>query len=475
MARIAGGTARIARVSLLVVLAAVLLATLAGPALAQEAPTVDVVEVDGIIDGPTAEYLIDKIDAAQDDAIAVVVQLDTPGGLDIAMRDVIGGIMQSRIPVIVWVAPQGSRAASAGTFIAYAAHLTYMAAATELGAATPVNLSGEALPPAVERKATNDAVAFITELARERDRDPEFAEAAVRDAAAIGVTEAVERGVVDGQASSLSELLQLVDGQTLDVIGDSVTLDTWDPEAGELTVTLRFQEMDLLQRLQHALTSPELAFLLLLAGIFGLIFELYNPGIGLAGILGAGALGMGFYGFSVLPTNWLGVLLVVVSVVLLLVDLHTGGLGGWSIGGLALMVAGGLMMFSGADPALSLSPWAIVAAVLGTVLFFVSVMTAALRVRLRRPITGEEAMVGAVGEAKTDIAPEGTVVTKGTLWRARTMEMGIAAGSKVQVKATEGLVLLVEPLHEEPEAVGVSSGGLGRRAEQIGRSESEEG
>jgi membrane-bound serine protease (ClpP class) len=460
MARIAGGTPRLRR-ALAVALLGAGLALLAGPALAQGAdtPTVDVVSVEGVIDEPTAEYLIDRVAVAQDDALAIVIQLDTPGGLDIAMRDVIGGIMQSDIPVIVWVAPQGSRAASAGTFIAYAAHRTYMAAATELGAATPVNLSGDELPPAVEEKATNDAVAFITELARERGRDAEFAEAAVRDAEAIGVTEAVERGVVDGQASSLSELLQLVDGQTIEVQeGNTVELDTWDPAAGELTVTLRFQEMGLLQRLQHSLTSPEVAFLLLLAGAFGLIFELYNPGIGLAGILGAAALLMGFYGLSVLPTNWFGVLLIVMAVMLLLVDLHTAGLGAWTAGGLVLLVVGGLMLFSGADPALALSPWAIVAAVVFTLLFFISVMTAALRVRLRRPITGEEAMVGAVGEAKTDIAPEGTVVTKGTLWRARTMEMGIAAGSKVQVKATEGLVLLVEPLHEEPETVSAVPG-----------------
>ncbi len=471
MARIAGPKALVAAAALGLVLA------IAQPAFAQDTLTVDVVEVDGVIDGPTADYLIDRIDAAQDDAVAVVVQLDTPGGLDIAMRDVIGGIMQSEIPVIVWVAPQGSRAASAGTFIAYAAHRTYMAAATELGAATPVNLSGEELPPAIEEKATNDAVAFITELARERGRDEEFAEAAVRDAEAIGVTEAVERGVVDGQASSLSELLQAVDGQTIEVAGGgSVALDTWDPAAGELNVTLRFQEMGLLQRLQHALTSPEIAFLLLLAGIFGLIFELYNPGIGLAGIIGAAALAMGFYGLSVLPTNWLGVLAVVVSVVLLLVDLHTGGLGGWSLGGLGLLVAGGLMMFAGAEPALALSPWAIVAAVAFTLLFFISVMTAALRVRLRRPITGEEAIVGAVGEAKTDIAPEGTVVTKGTLWRARTMETGIAAGSKVQVKATEGLVLLVEPVHEEAEEAGRSAGRAAETAGSVsGRVESKEG
>ncbi|MDQ3951780.1 MAG: nodulation protein NfeD [Actinomycetota bacterium] len=462
MPRIAG-----ARVVLAFAAVVLGLAAFAGPALAQsETAYLDVVPVEGVIDQPTAEYLIDRIAAAEDDAVAVVVQLDTPGGLDIAMRDVIGRIMQSEIPVVVWIAPQGARAASAGTFIAYAGHLTYMAAATELGAATPVNLSGESLPPAVEEKAINDAVAFITELARERGRDVEFAEAAVRDAAAIGATEAVERGVVDGQASSLSELLQAIDGADVELAsGATTTVDTWDEAASKLNVTVRFQEMGLLQRLQHALTSPEIAFLLLLAGAFGIIFELYNPGIGLAGILGAAALFMGFYGLSVLPTNWLGVFLIVLAVVLLLVDLHAGGLGAWTAAGLVLLVLGGLMMFSGAEPPLRLSPWAIVAAVAFTMLFFVSVMTAALRVRLRRPITGEEALVGAIGEAKTDIAPEGTVVTKGTLWRARTMETGIAAGSKVQVKATEGLVLLVEPLHDEPEAAGIASG----------RVESEEG
>jgi membrane-bound serine protease (ClpP class) len=210
--------------------------------------------------------------------------------------------------------------------------------------------------------------------------------------------------------------------------------------------------MNLLQQLLHAVTNPEVAFLLVLVGIFGIIFELYNPGIGLAGILGAVSLLLGFYALSVLPTNWVGVLLIVLGVIFFLVDLQAAGLGVWTVGGIAALVAGSLLLFSGVDPSVELSPWAVVAAVAGTLLFFISVMTAALRVRLRRPITGQESIVGTVGEAKTDIAPEGTVVTKGTLWRARTMETGIAAGSRVKVMATEGLVLLVEPLHEDDPA-----------------------
>jgi membrane-bound serine protease (ClpP class) len=250
----------------------------------------------------------------------------------------------------------------------------------------------------------------------------------------------------------LRELLQRIDGASVQTASGAVVVEAWDDATATPSVTLRFQEMNLLQQLLHAVINPEVAFLLLLAGAFGIIFELYNPGIGLAGILGAISLVLGFFALSVLPTNWAGVGLIVLAVVFFLVDLQAAGLGVWTVGGIAALVTGSLILFSGADPAVQLSPVAVAAAVVGTLLFFVSVMTAALRVRLRRPITGEEAMVGVVGEAKTDIAPEGTVVTKGTLWRARTMETGIAAGSRVRVMATEGLVLLVEPLREDDPA-----------------------
>ena len=421
------------------------------PAFAQqEANTVDLVEVTGIIDPTVADYLEGRLRAAERSGVqAVILQLDTPGGLDATMRDIIRQMLGSRVPVIVWIAPRGARAASAGTFISYAANLTYMAEATELGAATPVDLGGGEVSETMARKITNDAVALIREIALERGRNADWAEEAVREAAALGATEAVERNVVDGIASSLRDLLKALDAAEVET-GDetTVTLETWDSAAGAPSVTVRFQEMNVFQRLLHAVVNPEIAFLLLLAGTFGIIFELYNPGIGLAGVLGVISLLLGFYALSVLPTNWVGVALVILSVIFFVVDLQTAGLGVWTIGGVVALIAGGALLFSGADPSLRVSPWTIAAAVAGTMLFFVSVMTAALRVRLRRPITGEEAIVGMVGEAKTDIAPEGTVLTKGTLWRARTMETGIAAGSKVKVKATEGLVLLVEPLHE---------------------------
>jgi membrane-bound serine protease (ClpP class) len=424
---------------------------IASPSQAQQPASriVDLVEVRGLIDPPMASYLQERLKGAADDGVHVlIIQLDTPGGIDIATRDIVQMITNSTVPVVVWIAPRGAQAASAGTFIAYAGHLTYAAQDTVLGAATPVSLGSE-LSPALKRKLTNNAAGYLQELARTRSRNADWAESAVRDAATIGATEAAEIDVVDGIASTLSDLLERLDSQRVEVTGSElVVLDTWDEESQAPNVTIRFQGLGPIERLLHAVTSPELAFMLLLVGIFGLIFEIYNPGIGLAGILGAVALILGFYALSVLPTNWAGVLLIVAAVGLLVIDLHTGGLGALTVGGFAALVVGGLILFSGAPPALRLSLWAVTAAVGLTALFFISVMTAALRVRLRRPITGEEAMVGILGEAKTDIAPEGTVFSKGILWRARTMETGIAAGSRVKVMATEGLVLLVEPLHE---------------------------
>ncbi len=438
---------RCLRLAFLVVFVAGLVLSTGSLVKAQDAGSrIDVVEVTGVIDPPVANYISARLASAEVDADAVVLQLDTPGGLDIPMREIIQDMLDSEVPVIVWIAPRGARAASAGTFITYAAHRAFMASATEIGAASPVDLGGGDV---LERKVLNDAVAFIRELALTNGRNADWAEDAVRDAVAIGASEAVELGVVNGTASSMEELLRAVDADEIVLAsGRAVTLETWDEASGALTAVIRFQQMNPFQRLLHAITDPEVAFFLMLIGFFGIIFELYNPGIGLAGILGVVALVMAFYALNILPTNWSGVLLLVIAVTFMIIDLHTAGLGVWTAGGLISLVTGGLLLFAGAAPALGLAPWAIVVGVAFTLIFFISVMTAALRVRLRRPITGEEGIIGEIGEAKTDIAPEGTVLTKGALWRARTMETGIAAGEKVRVKASEGLVLLVEPYHE---------------------------
>ena len=403
-----------------------------------------------MIDPVTADYLSARLDGAETDEVeAAVIQIDTPGGLDIAMTEIVQKILDSEVPVVVWVAPRGARVASAGTFITYSAHLAYMADETQIGAATPINLGAPDVGTA-GTQAKDEAATFIVEVATTRGRNAEWAESAVRDGASIGATEAERIDAVDGIVSSLDGLLETLDGQKVEVGNgtDERTLETWDESVGAPTVAIRFQDMNPIQRLLHIVADSEVAYLLLLLGAFGIIFELYNPGIGLAGILGAVCLLLGFYALSVLPTNWIGVGLIAVAVAFYLIDLQTAGLGVWTIAGSVALVAGGMLLFSDASPELRLSGWAIGTAVVLTLVFFMSVMTAALRVRLRRPVTDQEGIVGAVAEAKTDIAPEGTVLSKGTLWRARTMETGIAAGSKVKVMATEGLVLLVEPLHD---------------------------
>jgi membrane-bound serine protease (ClpP class) len=436
-------------------LSAAALALVSSPLHAQPAAsrTVDLVEVQGLIDPPMAAFLARSLEGAERDrAHALIVRLDTPGGLDVPMQSIVSSVAESRVPVVVWVAPRGARAASTGTFIAVAGHLTYAAQDTELGPARPVTLSSR--PSSQELGST---AGYLEKLALARGRNPAWARSAVVEASTLGATRAAELGVVDGLASTLGDLLEELDSRRVEVAGGETTvLETWDEEAQAPNVTVRFQGLGPLERLLHAVTSPELALLLLLLGVFGLIFETYNPGIGLAALLGAVSLALSFYAFSVLPTNWLGVLLIVAALALLLLDLHTGGLGVPTAAGFAALVIGALLLFRGVPAALHLSLWAVAAAVALTALFFISVMTAALRVRLRRPISDEEAMAGKLGVAKTDIAPEGTVLSKGTLWRARTMETGIAAGSRVKVMASEGLVLLVEPMHDDEVALSAA-------------------
>lgn len=421
----------------------------AAPGQGQASGRARVIELSGIIDPTTAGFLQSQIDAAQDEVDVLIIELDTPGGLDVSMRSIISEMLASRIPTVVWIAPRGARAASAGTFITYAANLAYMADATELGAASPVNLGGEG-SETLEKKATNDAVAFITELARLRGRNVEWAEDAVREAASLGATEAFEMNVVDGIASTLDDLLEAMDGQRVDVAGEvTVTMETWDAAAQEPSVDVERVGMNLFQRLLHFATQPEVAFLLVSLGTLGIILEVYTSGIGLAGVLGAISLVLGFYGLSVLPTNWAAVALIILGMAFFLVELHVPGVGVWAVGGTAALIAGGLLLFAGASPAVALSPWAI-ALVLGITLpFFLFAMTAALRVRRRPSVIGPESLVGMTGEARTDISSDGTVMTKGALWRARALGPSIPSGSRVRVERTEGLLLVVSPHSEE--------------------------
>ena len=338
---------------------------------------IDIVEVEGLIDPPMAEYIQTRINhAASDGSQVVVLRLDSPASVGIDDDALVDAVENAgSVYVVAWVAPRG--------------------AVAEGLAARLVEVADDAFP--------------------------------------------------EGTAPSLSDLLIALDGGT----ADGRTIESWDQERGFPGVLLRFQGLPLWDRLLHAVTTPTAALFLILLGTFGLIFEIYNPGIGIAAALGAVLLALGFYAVDVLPTNWWALLVIYAAIAALVYDVHVAGFGIFTVGGIAALVVGAAVLFPGENPALDYDPVVLVGAALLAIVFFVSVMTAALRVRLRRPISESEGIIGSIAEAQTDIAPEGTVLTNGTLWRARTMEVGIAAGAKVEVKATEGLVLLVEPLHEE--------------------------
>lgn len=406
-------------------------------------PVVEFVAVEGVIDPVVARFIDRQISAAEDEgSAAVILQIDTPGGLDVSMRQIVRKVLNADVPVIVWVAPAGARAASAGVFIAYSAHISAMAPGTNIGAAHPVDLGGSQ-DETMSQKATNDAAAYLASIAQKRGRDVDFARSAVFESESIDAEEALSRHVIDVIASNAAELSQKIEGQKVQVRSGSVSI----PDA----FLLRFHKMGVLDRMLHSAIQPEIAYMLLLIGFYGLIFELYNPGIGAAGIVGGVCLVFGFYALSILPTSWAGVALLVLAVVFFLLDLHVAGLGVFTVGGALALVAGSLLLFSNASPQLRLPWWSIATAALVTVIFFLSVMTAAVRARTAKPISGSEGIVGTFGRARTDISPEGQVMAKGTLWRARTLGAAIAQGAEVEIKGVKGLMLMVEPSgREEP-------------------------
>lgn len=401
--------------------------------------TIDVIELDGVIDPTTAGFLADTMRSANEEGSElIVIQLDTPGGLDVSMRDMVQEILGSRAPVAVWVGPPGARAASAGVFLVYASHIAAMAPATNLGAAHPVDLGGDA-SGAAEEKAVNDAAKFLRSLAERRDRPVEFAEAAVRESESLSSSEAEEQGVIEHLVGSVPDLLSRLDGARVETEAGERTLTT----VGE-GVTVRVHQMGPLRRLLSAVTSPTVAFLLLTLGFWAIVFELAQPGVGIAGFGGAVALILAFYALAVLPVNIAGLLLVLLGLALFTIDVFTAGLGVFTVGGALAFGAGAFLLFAGVSPVIRISPWLIAGMVIASVLFFGFAMTAALRARRRRSVTGQEGMVGLVGEARADLAPEGQVWMKGALWKARALNGPISKGSSVRVRRVDGLLLLVQ-------------------------------
>ena len=416
------------------------------PALADDrAPFVQVASITGVINPLSADYLSRAINEAESDgANAVVLQMDTPGGLDSAMRSMVQRILGSKVPVVVYVAPPGARAASAGLFITLAAHVAAMAPGTNIGAAHPVSIGGGATEPTMESKVVADSSAFIRSLAEAHGRNQEWAERAVRESVSASASEALGLHIVDLLAPDLPSLLNAIDGRHVTTAVGDVTLRT--AGARQIPLSMNFGE-----ELLHTITSPDIALVLISIGTIGIIAELYHPGMWFPGIAGVITLIMAWIALGSLPTNWGGAALLVLAFALLLAEVHSPAIGAFAAGGVVSFVLGALLLFrpagavspSAADVSLSPLPVA-TAGILGAVVIF-TVIRALTRTRRTPALFGAEALVGQVGIAVGDIDPEGVVHLASENWTAVARDGRIPAGWPARVVAVEGLSLVVEP------------------------------
>ncbi|MEP6601478.1 MAG: nodulation protein NfeD, partial [Nitrospirota bacterium] len=394
----------------LIVLGLLLLPLRASSTAASE--LVYVATYEGVINPVAAEYINHVLTEAQENtAAAVIIRLDTPGGLDTSMRLIIKDITSSPVPVIVYVSPSGGRAASAGVFILYSAHIAAMAPSTNVGAAHPVAMGGGEMDAVMKEKVENDAAAYIKSIAEKRGRNIKWAEDAVRKSLSVTEKEALGLKVIDLIADDVPSLLAAVDGRQIITGAGKIVLHTKGAVLKELPMGWRLEAL-------KALSDPNIAFLLMTLGTIGLLAELYNPGAILPGIVGAISLILAFYSLQTLPINYAGVLLIILGIVLFILEIKVMSYGLLSLGGLASLVFGALLLVKTDAPFLRVSLSFIIptAVVLGMVLMTLTWI--AVKTQRRHAVTGAEAMVGTIVLAQTDVAPKGRVFVHGEIWEA---------------------------------------------------------
>ena len=427
-------------------LAALALAEAAGPQGAGERPRVLAVEFENDVNPVTQDYLTGAIERANLERFdAVVILTDTPGGLDSSMRAIIKKEVASDVPVVLYVYPQGARAASAGVFLAMAADVAAMAPQTNIGSSTPIAAGGEEIPDDLKRKVVNDAAAYVRELAEEHGRDGDWAEQAVRRASNLGARDALRRNVIDVVAPDLPTLLDEIDGMRTKPKG--LVLET----AGAEVETL---EMSLWKRVLDTLIDPNLIVLLMSIGVLGITIEVLNPGLIFPGTIGAISLVVGLFGLQVLPISWAGVVLLLLAAAFFAAEAFVTSHGALTLAGAVSFVFGALMLFDPAGEAYEVSlPVAL--AVAGTLaLVFGIAMTKVVQLRRTKPRTGQDELVGDVGVVRQALDPTGLVFVHGELWRARTNGEPIAVGERVRIAGVgDGLVLDVRPVDEPVSAI----------------------
>ncbi|MBI3752506.1 MAG: nodulation protein NfeD [Deltaproteobacteria bacterium] len=404
-----------------------------------QAGRIHYLNADGIVNPVMAEFIVKSIEtASKENAEALVIQLDTPGGLDLSMRDIVKAMLSSEVPIIVYVAPAGSRAASAGVFITYAAHIAAMAPGTNIGSAHPVAMGAEKMDETMLKKVENDAVAYIKGIAAKRHRNAQWAEKAVRESANITAEEALKLKVIDLIAQDRQALFAAIDGRKVELVSGEKVLNTANAEVKDVEMGLRY-------RILNAISNPNVAYILMMIGLIGLYFELSNPGLILPGVVGAICLVLAFYAFQTLSVNYAGLLLIGLAALFFIAEIKVASYGLLTIAGIVALTLGSLMLFESPLPFMRLSLWVVLPTVVTITAIFLGAMYYGLKIRHKKPVSGIEGLIDEIGIANTDIAKEGKVFIDGEYWDAWSNEP-IKAGERAKVVEVKGLRLKVSKI-----------------------------
>ena len=401
-------------------------------------PSIYLLQLNGMINPITSQYVVGGIeDAEKEEAECLILQLDTPGGLDTSMRDIIKKMLNSTIPIIVYVSPSGGRAASAGVFITLASNIAAMAPGTNIGAAHPVALGEGEIDEELKAKIVNDAAAYIKSIAEKRGRNIEWAEKAVRESVSITEQEAIEQGVIEFIANDVDELIEIIDGVRVTTASETRVLKTKNAEI--IPVKMSFKDLFL-----HSLTNPNVAYILLFLGFYGILGEFSNPGSFFPGIVGGISLILAFVAFQSIPINYGGLLLIIFGIVLFIIEIYTPTFGLLTAGGVTSLVLGSFMLSKATAPFLRISLGLIIAMSLATSAFFIFALSKGIKIQWKKPVTGREGLIGKMGITKTVLNPEGTIFIHGERWQASTKGESIKEEEEVEVLEVKGLNLIVK-------------------------------
>ena len=406
------------------------------------AQTVISIKIDGSINPVSADFIHNGIEKAKNEkAECLIIHLNTPGGLLKSTRGIVSDILESPVPVVVYVSPGGAHAGSAGVFITLAAHIAAMAPGTNIGAAHPVTLQGQ-MDTIMNEKVTNDAAAFIRTIAEKRNRNMVWAERSVRRSYSYTETEALEDSAIDLIAKNEQELLKLIDGKTIELNSGAMTLHT-------ASATISVYKMTVWEKLLDLISDPNVTYILFLIGLFGILFELYNPGAILPGIAGVIALVLSFYSMHTLPINYAGLALIIFAIILFLLEIKIVSHGLLAIGGIVSLLLGSMMLLkSGSSMEVArISRGVIFAATAVSALFFLFVIGLGIKAQRRKPVTGAEGMIGTTGEVIELLSPAGTVKVQGEIWNAESVGGNISTGEKVIITAIKNMKLFVKSIH----------------------------